>query len=124
VIFVKVDLARERAADLAVLTEDEYQKVFIFYASFIQVCLVIFLLLSLRCDTLIAMVVGKSVYLYTGTYVVPEVQRYRYINYTVVATRTSCGQRDCILMNVPSAGIAAEAATACDCQRHCTYCTS
>ncbi len=41
VFFVKVDLARERAADLAVLTEDEYQKVFIFYASFIQVCLVI-----------------------------------------------------------------------------------
>jgi hypothetical protein len=38
VFFVKVDLARERAADLAVLTEDEYQKVFIFYASFIQVC--------------------------------------------------------------------------------------
>ena len=33
----QVDLARERAADLAVLSEEEYQKVFIFYASFIQV---------------------------------------------------------------------------------------
>jgi hypothetical protein len=53
-----VDLARERAADLAVLTEDEYQKVFIFYASFIQVCLVIFLLLSLGCKRPIAMVFG------------------------------------------------------------------
>lgn len=36
-ILDKVDLARERAADLAVLTEEEYQKIFIFYASFIQV---------------------------------------------------------------------------------------
>jgi len=33
----KVDLARERAQDLSVLTEDEYTKVMIFYASFIQV---------------------------------------------------------------------------------------
>ena len=36
-ILDRVDLLRERAADLAVLTEDEYQKIFVFYASFIQV---------------------------------------------------------------------------------------
>jgi hypothetical protein len=35
--------------------------------------------------------------------------------------RTCCGQRNCILMNVPSAGRAAKAATANDCQCHCTY---
>ena len=33
----KVDLARERAADLSVLTEEEYSKIMIFYCSFIQV---------------------------------------------------------------------------------------
>ena len=33
----KVDLARERAADMAVLSEDEYSKIMIFYCSFIQV---------------------------------------------------------------------------------------
>jgi len=33
----KVDLARERANDLATLSEDEYTKIMIFYASFIQV---------------------------------------------------------------------------------------
>ena len=33
----KADVAKERAADLQVLTDEEYQKVFIFYASFIQV---------------------------------------------------------------------------------------
>jgi len=33
----KVDLARERAADLALLSDDEYTKVMIFYSSFIQV---------------------------------------------------------------------------------------
>jgi len=33
----KVDLARERATDLAVLTEEEYSKIMIFYCSFIQV---------------------------------------------------------------------------------------
>jgi len=33
----KVDLARERKADLEVLTEEEYMKVMIFYSSFIQV---------------------------------------------------------------------------------------
>lgn len=32
----KVDLLRERKADLAVLSEDEYQKVIIFFANFIQ----------------------------------------------------------------------------------------
>jgi len=32
----KADLARERAGDLAVLSEEEYQKVFIFFVSFIQ----------------------------------------------------------------------------------------
>lgn len=36
-ILDRADLARERAADLSVLTEEEYQKIFIFYASFIQV---------------------------------------------------------------------------------------
>lgn len=35
-ILDRVDLMRERAADLTVLTEEEYQKIFIFYASFIQ----------------------------------------------------------------------------------------
>jgi len=35
-ILDKVDLMRERAADLSVMTEEEYQKIFIFYASFIQ----------------------------------------------------------------------------------------
>ena len=34
----KVDLSRERAADLIALTEDEYNKIMIFYSSFIQVC--------------------------------------------------------------------------------------
>ncbi len=72
---MKVDLARERAADLAVLTEDEYQKVFIFYASFIQVCIVIFLLLSLRCDRLVAMVGGWKCLSISGF--VPEVHRFR-----------------------------------------------
>ena len=33
----KVDVAKERAPDLQVLTEEEYQKVFIFFSSFIQV---------------------------------------------------------------------------------------
>ena len=33
----KVDLARERAPDMAVLSEDEYSKIMIFYCSFIQV---------------------------------------------------------------------------------------
>ena len=33
----KIDLSRERAADLAVLNEEEYTKVMIFYCSFIQV---------------------------------------------------------------------------------------
>lgn len=33
----KVDLARERAVDLQTLSEDEYQKIIIFYAGFIQV---------------------------------------------------------------------------------------
>jgi len=35
-ILDKVDLLKERASDLSVLTEEEYQKVFIFYAGFIQ----------------------------------------------------------------------------------------
>ena len=39
----KVDVAKERAPDLQVLTEEEYQKVFIFFSSFIQVGLVIFI---------------------------------------------------------------------------------
>ena len=33
----KADVAKERAEDLQVLTDEEYQKVFIFYSSFIQV---------------------------------------------------------------------------------------
>jgi len=33
----KVDLSRERAADLAILSEEEYNKIMIFYSSFIQV---------------------------------------------------------------------------------------
>ena len=39
----KVDVAKERAPDLQVLTEEEYQKVFIFFSSFIQVGLVNFI---------------------------------------------------------------------------------
>ena len=35
----KVDLARERKADLEALTEEEYCKIIIFYSSFIQVTL-------------------------------------------------------------------------------------
>ena len=35
-ILEKTDLLRERHADLQVITEDEYQKVIIFFASFIQ----------------------------------------------------------------------------------------
>ena len=34
----KVDLNRERSSDLNVLTEEEYNKIMIFYSSFIQVC--------------------------------------------------------------------------------------
>jgi len=33
----KVDLARERAGDIQILSEDEYQKIIIFFAGFIQV---------------------------------------------------------------------------------------
>ena len=33
----KVDLSRERATDLSILTEEEYTKIMIFYCSFIQV---------------------------------------------------------------------------------------
>ncbi len=33
----KADVAKERAEDLQVLTDEEYQKVFIFYSSIIQV---------------------------------------------------------------------------------------
>ena len=36
-ILDKGDLLRERHADLQVLTEEEYQKIIIFYANFIQV---------------------------------------------------------------------------------------
>jgi len=36
-ILDKSDLLRERHADLQVLTEEEYQKIIIFYANFIQV---------------------------------------------------------------------------------------
>ena len=36
-ILDKADLLRERHADLQVLTEEEYQKIIIFYANFIQV---------------------------------------------------------------------------------------
>jgi hypothetical protein len=82
-----VDLARERAADLAVLSEDEYQKVFIFYASFIQVCLVIFLLLSLRCNRLIAIVWGVPYKCLSMFGFVPEAHIYQ-----VLVMRTSCGQ--------------------------------
>ena len=35
-ILEKVDLLRERHADLTVLSEEEYQKIIIFFASFIQ----------------------------------------------------------------------------------------
>ena len=35
-ILNKVDLERERKGDIAVLSEDEYQKVIIFFANFIQ----------------------------------------------------------------------------------------
>ncbi len=35
-ILDKVDLQRERQSDLAVLSEEEYQKIIIFFASFIQ----------------------------------------------------------------------------------------
>ena len=34
-LLYKVDLARERAVDLQTLSEDEYQKIIIFYAGFI-----------------------------------------------------------------------------------------
>ena len=37
----KVDLSRERAADLAALTEEEYNKIMIFYSSFIQVSIIL-----------------------------------------------------------------------------------